>query len=572
MVSGRRTRHLFVTGGVASSLGKGLTASSLGTLLSHRGLRVTMQKLDPYLNVDPGTMNPFQHGEVFVTEDGAETDLDIGHYERFLDRDLAAAANVTTGQVYQSVIAKERRGEYLGDTVQVIPHITNAIKDRMLAMAAPDRKGRVPDVVIHEIGGTVGDIESLPFLEAARQVRHDVGRDSSFFLHVSLVPYLAPSGELKTKPTQHSVAALRQVGIQPDAIVCRADRQIPDGVKNKISLMCDVDADAVVTAVDAPSIYDIPKVLHAEGLDAYVVQRLSLPFRDVDWSNWDDLLRRVHHPRHAVTVAIVGKYIDLHDAYLSVTEALSAGGFAADARVDMRWVPSDDCASPEGAARSLGGVDAVCVPGGFGVRGIEGKLGALRYARENAIPMLGLCLGLQCAVIEYARTVVGLADANSAEFGPEATHHVIATMAEQKGIVDGDGDLGGTMRLGSYPADLAEGSLVRDLYGSGRIHERHRHRYEVNNAYRAQLTEAGLVISGTSPGGELVEFVELPRDVHPFYVATQAHPEFKSRPTRAHPLFAGLITAAVTRQQETRLLEVEPARADASAPVPVVSA
>jgi CTP synthase len=572
VVSGRRTRHLFVTGGVASSLGKGLTASSLGTLLSHRGLRVTMQKLDPYLNVDPGTMNPFQHGEVFVTEDGAETDLDIGHYERFLDRDLAAAANVTTGQVYQSVIAKERRGEYLGDTVQVIPHITNAIKDRMLAMAAPDRKGRVPDVVIHEIGGTVGDIESLPFLEAARQVRHDVGRDSSFFLHVSLVPYLAPSGELKTKPTQHSVAALRQVGIQPDAIVCRADRQIPDGVKNKISLMCDVDADAVVTAVDAPSIYDIPKVLHAEGLDAYVVQRLSLPFRDVDWSNWDDLLRRVHHPRHAVTVAIVGKYIDLHDAYLSVTEALSAGGFAADARVDMRWVPSDDCASPEGAARSLGGVDAVCVPGGFGVRGIEGKLGALRYARENAIPMLGLCLGLQCAVIEYARTVVGLADANSAEFGPEATHHVIATMAEQKGIVDGDGDLGGTMRLGSYPADLAEGSLVRDLYGSGRIHERHRHRYEVNNAYRAQLTEAGLVISGTSPGGELVEFVELPRDVHPFYVATQAHPEFKSRPTRAHPLFAGLITAAVTRQQETRLLEVEPARADASAPVRVVSA
>ena len=572
MVSGRRTRHLFVTGGVASSLGKGLTASSLGTLLSHRGLRVTMQKLDPYLNVDPGTMNPFQHGEVFVTEDGAETDLDIGHYERFLDRDLTAAANVTTGQVYQSVIAKERRGEYLGDTVQVIPHITNAIKDRMLAMATPDRQGRVPDVVIHEIGGTVGDIESLPFLEAARQVRHDVGRDSSFFLHVSLVPYLAPSGELKTKPTQHSVAALRQVGIQPDAIVCRADRQIPDGVKNKISLMCDVDAEAVVTAVDAPSIYDIPKVLHAEGLDAYVVRRLALPFRDVDWSNWDDLLRRVHHPRHAVTVAIVGKYIDLHDAYLSVTEALSAGGFAADARVDMRWVPSDDCATPEGAARSLGGVDAVCVPGGFGVRGIEGKLGALRFARENAIPMLGLCLGLQCAVIEYARTVVGLDDANSAEFGPESPHHVIATMAEQRGIVDGDGDLGGTMRLGSYPADLAEGSVVRELYGAARVHERHRHRYEVNNAYRAQLTEAGLVIGGTSPGGELVEFVELPRDVHPFYVATQAHPEFKSRPTRAHPLFAGLVTAAVTRQQETRLLEVEPVRGDGVSSVTVVSA
>jgi CTP synthase len=572
VVSGRRTRHLFVTGGVASSLGKGLTASSLGTLLSHRGLRVTMQKLDPYLNVDPGTMNPFQHGEVFVTEDGAETDLDIGHYERFLDRDLTAAANVTTGQVYQSVIAKERRGEYLGDTVQVIPHITNAIKDRMLAMATPDRTGRVPDVVIHEIGGTVGDIESLPFLEAARQVRHDVGRDSSFFLHVSLVPYLAPSGELKTKPTQHSVAALRQVGIQPDAIVCRADRQIPDGVKKKISLMCDVDAEAVVAAVDAPSIYDIPKVLHAEGLDAYVVRRLALPFRDVDWSNWDNLLRRVHHPRHAVTVAIVGKYIDLHDAYLSVTEALSAGGFAADARVDLRWVPSDDCTTPEGAARSLAGVDAVCVPGGFGVRGIEGKLGALRYVRENGIPMLGLCLGLQCAVIEYARTVAGLSDANSAEFGPEAPHHVIATMAEQKGIVAGDGDLGGTMRLGSYPADLAEGSVVRELYGTARIHERHRHRYEVNNAYRQQLTEAGLVISGTSPGGELVEFVELPRAVHPFYVATQAHPEFKSRPTRAHPLFAGLIKAAVRRQQETRLLEVEPVLDDAASPRPVVSA
>ena len=572
MVSGRNTRHLFVTGGVASSLGKGLTASSLGTLLSHRGLRVTMQKLDPYLNVDPGTMNPFQHGEVFVTDDGAETDLDIGHYERFLDRELTSDANVTTGQVYSTVIAKERRGEYLGDTVQVIPHITNEIVARMLAMAKPDKRGRVPDIVIHEIGGTVGDIESLPFLEAARQVRHEVGRDYSFFLHVSLVPYLAPSGELKTKPTQHSVAALRQVGIQPDAIVCRADRLIPDGVKRKISLMCDVDAEAVVAAVDAPSIYDIPKVLHAEGLDAYVVRRLNLPFRDVDWTNWDDLLRRVHYPRHSVTVAIVGKYIDLHDAYLSVTEALSAGGFAADARVDMRWVPSDDCAEPEGAARALGGVDAVCVPGGFGVRGIEGKLGAIRYAREQQIPMLGLCLGLQCAVVEYARNVAGIVQANSAEFGPESPHHVIATMAEQKGIVEGDGDLGGTMRLGAYPADLAAGSLVRDLYGTGRISERHRHRYEVNNAYREQLVEAGLVFSGTSPGGELVEFVELPRDVHPYFVATQAHPEFRSRPTRAHPLFQGLIEAAVHRQRETRLLEVDPpAAVEGSGPRPGVT-
>jgi CTP synthase len=572
VVSGRGTRHLFVTGGVASSLGKGLTASSLGTLLSHRGLQVTMQKLDPYLNVDPGTMNPFQHGEVFVTDDGAETDLDIGHYERFLDRDLTRDANVTTGQVYSSVIAKERRGEYLGDTVQVIPHITNAIKDRMLAMAAPGRDGRRPDVVIHEIGGTVGDIESLPFLEAARQVRHDVGRDSSFFLHVSLVPYLAPSGELKTKPTQHSVAALRQVGIQPDAIVCRADRAIPDVVKRKISLMCDVDAEAVVAAVDAPSIYDIPKVLHAEGLDAYVVRRLALPFRDVDWSNWDDLLRRVHHPRHTVTAAIVGKYVDLHDAYLSVSEALSAGGFAADARVEMRWVPSDDCATTEGAARALAGADAVCVPGGFGVRGIEGKLGAIRYAREHGIPLLGLCLGLQCAVIEYARNVCGLSDANSAEFGPDATDHVIATMEEQKGIVSGDGDLGGTMRLGAYPADLLEGSIVREVYGAARISERHRHRYEVNNAYRARLEEAGLVVSGQSPDRELVEFVELPRDVHPYFVATQAHPEFRSRPTRAHPLFRGLIEAAVQRQQETRLVEVDPLPSEATTSIPAVPA
>jgi CTP synthase len=567
-----QTRHLFVTGGVASSLGKGLTASSLGTLLSHRGLRVTMQKLDPYLNVDPGTMNPFQHGEVFVTDDGAETDLDIGHYERFLDRDLSQDANVTTGQVYSSVIAKERRGEYLGDTVQVIPHITNAIKDRMLGMSAPDRHGRAPDVVIHEIGGTVGDIESLPFLEAARQVRHEIGRDRSFFLHVSLVPYLAPSGELKTKPTQHSVAALRQVGIQPDAIVCRADRPIPDGVKRKISLMCDVDTEAVVAAVDAPSIYDIPKVLHAEGLDAYVVRRLSLPFRDVDWARWDELLRRVHHPRDSVTVALVGKYIDLHDAYLSVTEALAAGGFAADARVDIRWVPSDDCAEPAGAARALGDVDAVCIPGGFGVRGIEGKVGAIRYAREHEIPTLGLCLGLQCMVIEYARHVADIPGADSAEFAPQSPDHVIATMEEQRGIVAGEGDLGGTMRLGAYPADLAEGSLVRRLYGAPRVHERHRHRYEVNNAYRERLAEAGLVISGTSPDGQLVEFVELPPDVHPYFVATQAHPEFRSRPTRAHPLFEGLVAAAVQRQRETRLpVDVDERDATDGMPVRPVS-
>ncbi|WP_019877084.1 CTP synthase [Sporichthya polymorpha] len=539
------TKHLFVTGGVASSLGKGLTASSLGNLLSKRGLRVTMQKLDPYLNVDPGTMNPFQHGEVFVTDDGAETDLDVGHYERFLDTELHGSANVTTGQVYSAVIAKERRGEYLGDTVQVIPHITNEIKSRIRRMG-----GENVDLVITEIGGTVGDIESLPFLEAARQVRHEVGRDNVFFLHVSLVPYIGPSGELKTKPTQHSVAALRSIGIQPDAIVCRSDRPISASIKRKISLMCDVDQEAVAAAVDAPSIYDIPKVLHAEGLDAYVVRRLGLPFRDVDWTAWDDLLRRVHKPANEVTVGLVGKYIDLPDAYLSVTEALRHGGFAHDAKVHIRWVPSDECQTPEGAAAQLDDCDAICVPGGFGVRGIEGKIGAIKYARENKIPLLGLCLGLQCVVIEYARDIAGLEGANSAEFDPAAQHPVIATMADQRDVVAGERDMGGTMRLGLYPAKLAEGSIVRDLYGEPYVSERHRHRYEVNNDYRAQIERAGLVFGGTSPDGRLVEYVELPRDVHPFLVATQAHPEFRSRPTRAHPLFAGLIEAGLVRRKE----------------------
>ncbi len=542
MATPQQTRHVFVTGGVASSLGKGLTASSLGNLLKARGLRVTMQKLDPYLNVDPGTMNPFQHGEVFVTDDGAETDLDIGHYERFLDTDLHGSANVTTGQIYSTVIAKERRGEYLGDTVQVIPHITNEIKSRIRQMSGPD-----VDIVITEVGGTVGDIESLPFLEAARQVRHEVGRDNVFFLHVSLVPYIGPSGELKTKPTQHSVAALRQVGIQPDAVVCRADRPIPQSVKRKISLMCDVDEEAVIAAVDAPSIYDIPKVLHTEGLDAYVVRRLGLPFRDVDWTAWDDLLRRVHHPAHEVTIALVGKYIDLPDAYLSVTEALRAGGFANDARVNIRWVTSDDCSTPEGAAKALLGVDGVVIPGGFGVRGIEGKLGAIQYARENLLPTLGLCLGLQCLVIESARNVAGLSDANSVEFDATTPHPVIATMADQRDVIAGERDMGGTMRLGLYPADLLAGSIVREVYGEARVNERHRHRYEVNNAYRAQLEAAGLVVSGTSPDGRLVEFVELPREVHPYFVATQAHPELRSRPARPHPLFRGLVAAALAR-------------------------
>src|SRR6478735_7533862 len=499
------TKHVFVTGGVASSLGKGLTASSLGRLLRSRGLRVTMQKLDPYLNVDPGTMNPFQHGEVFVTEDGAETDLDVGHYERFLDVDLVGSANVTTGQVYSHVIAKERRGEYLGDTVQVIPHITDEIKARMRSQAADD-----VDIIITEIGGTVGDIESQPFLEAARQVRHELGRDNVFFLHVSLVPYIGPSGELKTKPTQHSVAALRSIGIQPDAIVCRSDRDIPPNVKKKISLMCDVDVEAVVNASDAPSIYDIPKVLHSEGLDAYVVRRLNLPFRDVDWTVWDELLQVVHHPNEEVTVALVGKYVDLPDAYLSVAEALRAGGFAHEAKVNLVWVPSDECQTREGAARHLADVDAVCVPGGFGIRGIEGKVGALEYARTHGIPTLGLCLGLQCMVIEYARHMAGIEGADSTEFDAGCGEPVIATMAEQEQYVEGAGDLGGTMRLGLYPAELKEGSVVRETYGEPKVEERHRHRYEVNNRYRDRLEAAGLVFSGTSPDNNLVQFVELP--------------------------------------------------------------
>ncbi|MFI5085609.1 MAG: CTP synthase [Actinomycetales bacterium] len=551
--SSTATKHIFVTGGVASSLGKGLTASSLGHLLRARGLSVTMQKLDPYLNVDPGTMNPFQHGEVFVTDDGAETDLDIGHYERFLDENLEGSANVTTGQIYSTVIAKERRGEYLGDTVQVIPHITDEIKRRM-RLPAEGRKA--PDVIITEIGGTVGDIESQPFLESARQVRQDVGRSNVFFLHVSLVPYIGPSQELKTKPTQHSVAALRSLGIQPDAIVLRSDRQLPDSMREKIGRACDVDVDAVIGCPDAPSIYDIPKTLHAQGLDSYIVRALDLPFKDVDWTKWDKLLEAVHNPSHHVEIALVGKYIDLPDAYLSVTEALRAGGFANNAKVKLRWVPSDECATPDGAAKALDGVDAICVPGGFGIRGLEGKLGALTFARETQLPALGLCLGLQCMVIEYARNVVGLDAASSSEFDPDSKYPVIATMAEQQDIVAGRGDMGGTMRLGLYEAKLLEGSVVAETYGTTTASERHRHRYEVNNKYRDQLSAQGLVFSGTSPDGMLVEYVELPREVHPYYVATQAHPELSSRPTRPHPLFAGLVEAALDRQRATRLLEV----------------
>ena len=540
------TKYIIVTGGVASSLGKGLTAASLGRLLTSRGLKVTMQKLDPYLNVDPGTMNPFQHGEVFVTEDGAETDLDLGHYERFLDRNLSAGGNVTTGKVYSSVIAKERRGEFLGQTVQVIPHITDEIKSRIVAMGNADANGEKPDVVITEIGGTVGDIESQPFLEAARQVRHDVGRENVFYLHVSLVPYLGPSKELKTKPTQHSVAELRSIGLVPDAVVLRCDRDVPDSLKNKIALMCDIDREGVVSCPDAPSIYDIPKVLYDEHLDTFIIRRLNLPFRDMDWSTWGDLLERVHNPKGEVTVALVGKYIDLPDAYLSVAEAVRAAGFAHRVKANVRWVASDDCETPEGLKKNMAGVDAIVIPGGFGGRGIEGKIATIRYAKETGTPLLGICLGMQCIVIEAARTA-GIEGASSTEFDETTAEPVIATMEEQLQAVSGEADLGGSMRLGSYPAKLAEDSVVARLYGTIDVAERHRHRYEVNNAYRAQLEEAGLVISGTSPDGRLVEFVEYPKDVHPYLVATQAHPELKSRPTNAHPLFDGLIAAALKR-------------------------
>ncbi len=547
------TKHIFVTGGVVSSLGKGLTAASLGNLLTARGLRVVMQKLDPYLNVDPGTMNPFQHGEVFITDDGCEADLDIGHYERFLGVNLDRAANVTTGQIYSTVIAKERRGEYLGDTVQVIPHITDEIKHRMRAQAALTPR---PDVIITEVGGTVGDIESQPFLESARQLRHELGRSNVFFVHVSLVPFMGASGEQKTKPTQHSVAALRSIGIQPDAIVLRSDRPVTDANKRKIALMCDVDADAVVNAIDVPSIYDIPSMLHEQGLDTYIVGQLGLAASPVDWSGWQPVLDAVHNPKHEVTIALVGKYIDLPDAYLSVTEALKAGGFAHGAKVVIRWVASDDCLTPEGAAQALADVDAVCVPGGFGVRGIEGKLAALTFTRTNSIPTLGLCLGLQCMVIEYARNMADLPEASSLEFDEHSSVPVIVTMEDQVSILNG-GNLGGTMRLGLYPAELAPESLVAELYGTQHVQERHRHRYEVSNVYRQQIADAGLVFSGLSPDAELVEFVELPREVHPFYVATQAHPELRSRPGTPHPLFAGLVAAALQRQEATRLFEVQ---------------
>ncbi len=532
-------KHVFVTGGVASSLGKGLTASSLGRLLKSRGLKVTMQKLDPYINVDPGTMNPFQHGEVFVTDDKGETDLDLGHYERFVDVPLTRRSNATTGSIYQAVLAKERKGEYLGETVQVIPHITNEIKQRILALANDD-----VDVVITEVGGTVGDIEILPFLEAIRQFRKDVGRENVFYVHVTLVPYIGPSGEQKTKPTQHSVTELRGRGIQPDAIVCRSDRPISKRLKEKISALCDVPEAGIVTAVDADILYEIPLVLHDEGLDDYVCKVLHLDQHEADLTEWTTLVERVRAAKDDVRIGLVGKYINLPDAYLSVVEALKHGGYSCGANVLIDWIAADDAEGLLAEGR-LHDLDGIVVPGGFGMRGIPGKIEAAGYARRNDIPFLGLCLGLHCAVIEFARDVCRLENANSSEFDPSSPHPVIDLMDEQRAVVD----MGGTMRLGAYPAKLAPGSRVREIYGEEVVYERHRHRYELNNRYRQVLEDNGMVLSGTSPDDLLVEFIELPKSKHPFFVATQAHPEFKSRPNRPHPLFAAFVHSALERAE-----------------------
>jgi len=531
-------KHIFVTGGVVSSLGKGLTAASLGRLLKARGLRVTMQKLDPYINVDPGTMNPFQHGEVFVTEDGGETDLDLGHYERYIDENLRKASNVTTGAIYQSVIAKERRGDFLGDTVQVIPHITNAIKERILALAEDSGA----DVLITEIGGTVGDIESLPFLEAIRQLKTELGRDDTCYVHVTLVPYMAPAEELKTKPTQHSVRELRSIGIQPDVIVCRSDRSISPGLKRKISLLCDVRMDAIVSAVDSNNIYEIPLVLHSENLDGYVVDHLHMETVEPDLTEWTSLVRRIEQSTKDVRIAVVGKYVTLPDAYLSVVESLKHAGFANGGRVDIKWIAADDLETAD-LDSALGDVDGILVPGGFGVRGIEGKVQAVRFARERNIPFLGICLGLQCAVIDFARAVAGLEDANSSEFDSSTPYPVVDILAGQ----DLD-KMGGTMRLGAYPCKLLPGSKAAEAYGCELVYERHRHRYEVNPRLRRKLTEAGLVCSGESPDGTLVEIVELAD--HPWFVAGQFHPEFKSRPDRPHPLFREFVRAALDHAGE----------------------
>lgn len=532
------TKYIFVTGGVVSSLGKGITAASLGRLLKNRGLRVAMQKFDPYLNVDPGTMSPYQHGEVFITEDGAETDLDLGHYERFVDENLTRDSNVTTGKVYGSVIAKERRGDYLGATVQVIPHITNEIKQRIQCV---DQERDI-DVVITEIGGTVGDIESLPFLEAIRQMKGDLGRDRVCFIHVTLVPYLAKAGELKTKPTQHSVKELRSIGIQPDIIVCRSERELSQDLKDKIGLFCDMAGSAVIQNLDADNLYEVPLLLHAEGLDDLVCEKLGLACRASDNREWRDMVDRLKNLSRTVRITLVGKYIESHDAYLSVAEALRHGGLANGAQVEITWLDAERV-SDETAPELLGDADGILVPGGFGNRGIEGKIAAVRFARQHRVPFFGICLGMQCAVIEFGRNVVGWPDANSSEFDPATPHPVIDLLPEQKTITG----LGGTMRLGAYPCAIADGTTASRAYGTSRIAERHRHRYELNNEFRDRLLESGLVIAGTSPEGHLVEIIEL-RD-HPWFVGTQFHPELKSRPNRPQPLFTDFIRAALAQAE-----------------------
>lgn len=528
------TKYVFVTGGVVSSLGKGITAASLGRLLKNRGLKVSIQKFDPYLNVDPGTMSPYQHGEVFVTEDGTETDLDLGHYERFIDENLSKYSNVTTGKVYWSVISKERKGEYLGATVQVIPHITDEIK-RMVQRVTETRE---VDVVITEIGGTVGDIESLPFLEAIRQIKYDVGNENTCFIHVTLVPYLGKTGELKTKPTQHSVKELRSIGIQPDIIVCRSEKEISGDLKNKIGLFCNIDGKSVIQNLDAENLYEVPLMLHNEGLDDLVCEKLSLDCKEIDNSGWEQMVGRLKNLSTSVNIALVGKYVDLHDAYLSVAEALNHGGLHNDASVNIKWIDAQTVTA-ENAAELLRDADGILVPGGFGDRGVEGKIEAIRYARENNVPFLGICLGMQCAVIEFARNVLGYKEANSSEISPQTKYPVIDLMPEQKDIAE----KGGTMRLGTYPCKLKKDTLSSAAYGQEIIYERHRHRYEFNNEYRKVLTDAGMVLSGTSPDDRLVEIIELKN--HPWFVAAQFHPEFKSRPNRPHPLFKDFIKASI---------------------------
>ncbi len=537
------TKYIFVTGGVVSSLGKGITAASLGRLLKNRGYKVTIQKFDPYINIDPGTMSPYQHGEVFVTDDGAETDLDLGHYERFVDENLSKASNVTTGKVYQSVINKERKGEYLGSTIQVIPHITNEIKERVMRVGKADNA----DIVITEIGGTVGDIESLPFLEAIRQVRKDLpNKNDVIYIHVTLVPYISAAEELKTKPTQHSVKELRSIGIQPDIIVCRTMKELSEDMKKKIALFCDVEPDAVINNLTADSIYDVPLLMEQEGLDHIALKKLGLADRPVDLSDWKDMVARIHNAKGVTRIALVGKYVKLHDAYLSVVEALSHSGYAYGTKIDIRWVNSEELEENKpDLSEVFKDIDGIIVPGGFGYRGIEGKIDAIRYARENKIPYLGLCLGMQCAVIEFARNVCAMKKANSSEFIPDTPYPVIDLMSDQEDVTE----KGGTMRLGIYPCKLKDGTRARKLYDNKEIiYERHRHRYEVSNELRPILEKAGLVISGTSPDGRLVEIIEL-KD-HPYFEATQAHPEFKSRPNRPHPLFLGFIEAALKERKK----------------------